>query len=206
MNYTKTLLISVIVLISFFYIFRNIEMYDEWAKTHDWSKQSPSTDAGYEKGIEYLDRHPVDCSRKGIRGFDFNLYDSRSHNYHFDYDCAGGTESDDFTINTNQGSECSYLSCYPNAFPIDCGHYPLTYFKYTRDGYGHNGHTYKCGTKPTTGPCRNIENAYTEEHKNHTEWLSLQKPLECNSNEVLTRVDYQYSNGTGRYKGRCCKK
>lgn len=204
MNYTKTLLIYVIVLISFFYIFRNIEMYDDpWVKTHDWSKQSPSTSEGWEEGIEYLDRHPVDCSRKGIRGFDVNQI---AKHQHFDYDCAGGTESDDFTINTNQGSECSYLSCYPNAFPIDCGHYPLTYFKYTRDGYGRNGHEYKCGTKPTTGQCRNIENAYTEAHKNHTEWLSLQEPLECNSNEVLTRVDYQYSNGTGRYKGRCCKK
>lgn len=204
MNYIKTLLISVLVLISLFYIFKNTEMYNEWEKTHDWSKQSPSTADGYEEGIEYLDRHPVDCSKKGIRGFDYNTANDVYN--HFDYDCAGGAESDDFTINTNSGSECSYLSCYPNAFPIDCGHYPLTYFVYTRNGLGKNGHTYKCGTKPTTGPCRNIENDYTEHHKAHTEWLSLQTPLECNSDEVLTRVDYEHSDGTGRYKGRCCKK
>tara|TARA_R110001592_G_scaffold3023_1_gene16833 strand:+ start:1447 stop:2052 length:606 start_codon:yes stop_codon:yes gene_type:complete len=197
-------LLIFIILILLFFVSRNVSKTEYWTQTRDWSKHSPKTDAGHEQGIEFLDRHPVDCSRKGIKGFDVNQVDT--YKQRFDYDCAGGEESDDFWIKTNEGDECSYLSCYPNSFPVDCGHYPLTYFQYQRNGSGKNNHKFKCGKKATTGNCRNISNSFTEEHKNHTEWLSKQSALECNNNEVLTRVDYEYSNGTGRYKGRCCIK
>jgi len=199
----KISLLIFVILILIFFMSRNVSKTEYWTQTRNWSKHSPATDAGYEEGIEFLDRHPVDCSRKGIRGFDVNQV---GRNQHFDYDCAGGEESDDFWIKTNDGNECSYLSCYPNSFPIDCGHYPLTFFQYQRNGRGKNSHKFKCGRKATTGNCRSISNSFTEEHKNHTEWLSKQSALDCNNNEVLTRVDYEYSNGTGRYKGQCCKK
>lgn len=200
----KISLLIFVILILLFFVSRNVSKTEYWTQTRNWSKHSPATDAGYEEGIEFLDRHPVDCSRKGIKGFDVNQVDS--YKQRFDYDCAGGEESNDFWIKTNDGNECSYLSCYANSFPIDCGHYPLTFFQYQRNGSGKNSHKFKCGRKATTGNCRSISNSFTEEHNNHTEWLSKQSALDCNNDEVLTRVDYEYSNGTGRYKGQCCKK
>jgi len=207
-NYTKTLLIFIILIL--FFMSGNVEMYGnpnhgpDWSQDKNWSKHSAKHNSE-NKGIKYLDRHPVDCSRKGIKGFDVNQVDGI--NQRFDYDCAGGEESDDFWIKTNEGSEGGQdLSYYANSFPVDCGHYPLTFFQYQRNGSGKNWHKFKCGKKATTGPCRVKSSSFSAPYSVDTEWLSLQQPLECDDGEVLTRVEYEYNGHLGRYKGQCCKK
>lgn len=196
------LYIVLFLLILFFSLKRCVESYSLKAK---WGPEDKCEGVG----LNYLDKHPVDCGNDLIHRWDFQSAPDRRNGHCRSYiECVEGTKQRHSTINMKtdwKGTDRHYAGDLDKSFNIECGDMPIQYFrlgnKYNPNKFRFD---YKCGKTPMKN-CTEHSTPAQDVDRGRIDWLNRHN-VQCPGKKALSKLKYVYSGNPGHYyyKFRCC--
>jgi len=160
-------------------------------------------------GLNYLDRHPVDCGSNLINRWDFQSVPDRVDGKCRSYiKCVEGTKQRHSTINMKtdkKGTVGHYAGDLDKGFNLECGDMPIKYFR-LGNSYNPNKYQfdYKCGTVPMKN-CTSHTTPTQSVDRGRIDWLNRHN-VQCPGKKALAKLKFVNSGHAGHYhyEFRCC--